>query len=76
LGVFENGVVFGEDKFHVGMNNWGGSLNCLNDMELGNNVRMILFEDFFHSVWIKNIEGTYHDALELVEIPILLEAHV
>jgi hypothetical protein len=21
LGVFENGVVFGEDKFHVGMNN-------------------------------------------------------
>jgi hypothetical protein len=48
LGVVKNGVVFGEDKFHVKMNNEAGSLNCLNGMELGNNAIMTLFEEFFH----------------------------
>jgi hypothetical protein len=43
LRVFKNIVVFREDKVHVDMNGWGGSLNCLNDMELGNNARMTLF---------------------------------
>jgi hypothetical protein len=43
LGVVKNRLVFGEDKLHIRMNNGGRSLNCLNGMELRNNVRMTLF---------------------------------
>jgi hypothetical protein len=34
----------------MGTNSGGGSLNCLNGMELGNNARMTFFYDFLHSV--------------------------
>jgi hypothetical protein len=50
LGVLKNGVVFEEDKLHFNMNSWRGSINYLSGMEFENDVKMTLFEEFFHSM--------------------------
>ena len=52
-----------------------GCLNKMNGVELGNNDRMTLFEEIFHSIQIDDLRGAYCDALELILFSLLLELH-
>jgi hypothetical protein len=73
LGSGKNNLVSGEDRLEVGMHR--GCLNGLNGVELGNNSRMTLFEEIFHSMGTDDLRGACCDALELILLSLLLELH-
>jgi hypothetical protein len=73
MGSGKNSVVFGKYRLEVRMHRW--CLNCLNGIELGNNVRMAFFEELFHSMGTDDLRGACCDALELILLVILLKLH-
>jgi hypothetical protein len=73
LGSGKNNLVFGDDTLEVRMHH--RCLNCLNRMELGNNVEMIFFEELFNSMGIDDLRGACCDSLEFILLSLLLEFH-
>jgi hypothetical protein len=73
LGSGKNILVFEDDTLEVEMLH--RCLNCLNRMELGNNARMTLFEEIFHSMGTDDLRGACCDSLEFILLFLLLELH-
>ena len=73
LGSGKNSLVFGDDTLEVRMHY--KCLNCLNRMELGNNVGITFYEELFHSMGIDDLKGACCDSLEFILLSHLLELH-
>jgi hypothetical protein len=73
MGNRKNNLVFGYDILELRIHR--GCLNSLNGMVLGNNTRMTLFENIFHSMGTDYLRGTCHDSLKLILLSLLLELH-
>ena len=71
LGSLENIVMLRKDILKVGMHR--GYLNCLNGMELGNDVIMTFLGKLFYAMGTDDIWRPYYNSLEFLFLSFLLE---
>jgi hypothetical protein len=73
MGNGKNIVVFEKYRLEIMMHK--GCLNCLNDIELRNNVRIVFFEEILYLMGIDYLRGACCDVLELMLLEVLFKMH-